>query len=107
MGGGDDVSGNGALSPAAHLFPFPHPAAHVIPPRTLGGGGTSNGKQGESSHLRPRSCRDVSEWAICEGGGHKRVLTGKKPSTKFRVIKLKMFDINNNSDPQGTYGIKP
>ena len=27
MGGGDDVSGNGALSPAAHLFPFPHPAA--------------------------------------------------------------------------------
>ncbi|MBP5496661.1 MAG: hypothetical protein J6X98_05780 [Bacteroidales bacterium] len=40
MGGGDDVSGNGALSPAAHLFPFPHPAAHVIPPPTLGGGGT-------------------------------------------------------------------
>ena len=40
MGGGDDVSGNGALSPAAHLFPFPHPAARVIPPPTLGGGGT-------------------------------------------------------------------
>ena len=40
MGGGDDVSGNGAHFPAAHLFPFPHPAAHVIPPPTLGGGGT-------------------------------------------------------------------
>ena len=40
MGGGDDVSGNGALSPAAHLFPFPHPVARVIPPPTLGGSGT-------------------------------------------------------------------
>ena len=40
MGGGEKVSGNGAPSPAAHLFPFPHPAARVIPPPTLGGSGT-------------------------------------------------------------------
>ena len=45
MGGGDDVSGNGAPPPAAHLFPFPHPAARVIPPPTLGGGGTPTSQE--------------------------------------------------------------
>ena len=39
MGGGDGVTGNGAPFPAAHLFPSPHPATHVIPPLTIGGGG--------------------------------------------------------------------
>ena len=39
MGGGDGVTGNGETFPAAHLFPSPHPATHVIPPPTIGGGG--------------------------------------------------------------------
>ena len=56
MGGGDDVSGNGALSPAAHLFPFPHPAARVIPPPTLGGGGPPTSQESivrrAASHFR-------------------------------------------------------
>ena len=41
MGGGDGVTGNGETFPAAHLFPSPHPATHVIPPPTIGGGGIS------------------------------------------------------------------
>ena len=62
MGGGDDVSGNGAHFPAAHLFPFPHPTAHVIPPPTSGGGGTPT-LQESILHERhrisvPRVCYD-------------------------------------------------
>jgi hypothetical protein len=58
MGGGDGVTGNEETFPAAHLFPSPHPATHVIPPPTIGGGGIPNDDHAvlsvvEAVHFRP------------------------------------------------------